>query len=122
MNKHIERARRNGKVALSRDKLHAMYEEERESHGVRTSVERVAARAQLMPATVAVALGFTKHFMDRRTPHAAARIAGPGDSCNCCLERNGEIITVLSVGAISMRLCDGCLPEVIQALTSPTRE
>lgn len=121
MNKHIERARRNGK-SLSSDRLHAMYEEERESHGVRASVERVATRAKLMPATVALALGFTQHFMDRRTPHAVARIAGPGDGCNCCLERNGEIITELIVGAMGIRLCDGCLPEVIRALTNPHRE
>lgn len=94
--------------------LSEMYQEERERHGVRRSIQRVAERTASDPVWVARQLGFPPEMGERDIRVRQGRGADEG-RCNACNER-AEKITIINLRSWSGRLCPGCLCDLVDQL------
>ena len=86
--------------------LSEMYQEERETRGVRASIAAVATRTGKEPQDVAAALGFDWHLLYQgATPASFSDESGGGcDACFSVMKR----LQVAQLGRLRLALCASC--------------
>jgi hypothetical protein len=96
--------------------LQQMYTEERQQHGVREAIRRVAVRTGTEPASVARRLGFDPSRLPMGPVVTEPEPRLMAGSCNACADDGAGFVFTVRARGSNLRLCNGCAEELASAL------